>query len=542
MDKLIAEIKRYHKTIALIVLLLSFPLIYLFVYYTGGIKYVFSHTMYISILVAGIFFGMKGGIIAGLVGGILLGPLMPLVVEPHQSQEFINWFYRLIVFTTIGGLSGYFVDRYKKIIKENQILFSRYPDSGLKNINFLYQLEDDYIENDIAIATVLINNKNKICEVLGTDLYIQTINIMHDNILSKLPNKSLVIQSDSDKFWIIFPLENLDADGKKIVDGLQTQIEIDDLKIYIDFSTGVSETKKFKDCKTLIPFRDTDRLAGYAKLNNLPYVIFDNDLIARKYEFNLLGIFSNALAKDETLMMYQPVIDAHTGKLIGLEALIRWNSPEHGLIMPNDFIPLVESTQLIHPMTEWVIRKTIQMQNRMIKEGYDFYISINLSIKNIKNPNFYSKVMEIVKEEKAVIDLLIFEVTETVLLEEEKYSMKTIQDIKNAGFKISIDDFGKGYSSLTYLSQFKTDYLKIDRSFIQHIADRESIKHICQATVQLAHQFGLKVVAEGVETKEMYQEALNIGIDLIQGFYIAKPMKEEDVIIWYDDYIKKGVK
>ena len=146
MDKLIAEIKRYHKTIALIVLLLSFPLIYLFVYYTGGIKYVFSHTMYISILVAGIFFGMKGGIIAGLVGGILLGPLMPLVVEPHQSQEFINWFYRLIVFTTIGGLSGYFVDRYKKIIKENQILFSRYPDSGLKNINFLYQLEDDYIE------------------------------------------------------------------------------------------------------------------------------------------------------------------------------------------------------------------------------------------------------------------------------------------------------------------------------------------------------------------------------------------------------------
>ncbi|QLY39897.1 EAL domain-containing protein [Hujiaoplasma nucleasis] len=465
---------------------------------------------------------------------------MPLVVETGEPQEFINWFYRLIIFMAIGGLSGYFVEKYKKIIKENDVLYLHQPDTGIENINYLISLDDEHIQGQVVIATVLINNKNRISEVLGTDLYIQAMKAMHDYIDNRLPDQSVVIQVDSDKFWIVFKLENLDSDGKKIVEGLTNQIEIEQVKIYVDYSIGVSETKKFKDCKTLIPFRDTDRLAGYAKANNLPYVIFDNDLLTRKYEFNLLGLFPNALKEDQTFLMYQPVIDAQSNKLIGLEALIRWNSPDYGLIMPNDFIPLVESTQLIHPMTEWVIRKTIQTQNLLYEKGFKFYISINLSIKNIKNPGFFDRVIKIIEEEKAHTDLLIFEITETVLLEEKKHSKKTIQSIKDAGIKIAIDDFGKGYSSLTYLSQFRTDFLKIDRHFVSHIVDKESIKQIIQATVKLAHQFNLKVVAEGVETLEMFEEAKKLGIDYIQGFYIARPMNEDQILDWYKNFIKES--
>lgn len=539
MKPMVDFLNKYRSMLVLGFIIISFPLIYAFVYYTGGIKYVFSHTMYVPILLTGAFFGFKYGLLAGLVGGIILGPLMPLVVETKEPQEFINWFYRMMIFIVIGGLSGYFVDKYKKIIIDNKKLFSQHPDTGIHNINYLLQLHDDYFKGNILIATILVNNKRSISEVLGTELYLKALTMIFNELNESLPNPSVVIQVDSAKFWIMFKHLNLNIDGKKIVDSLSKQIAIDEINIYVDYSIGVSEAKEFKQCKSLVPFRETDRLAGYAKANNLPYVIFDNDLLIKKYEFNLLGLFSNALKNNETLLMYQPVVEASTKAIIGLEALIRWDSPKHGLIMPNDFIPLVESTQLIHPMTEWVFRKAIRQQNRLIEEGIVFYISINLSIKNIKNPTFYQRMMEILNEEHGDAKLLIFEVTESVFLEEEKHTKLTLHQIKDAGFKIAIDDFGKGYSSLTYLSQFKTDYLKIDRSFISHIADKPSIRQIVQATIQLAHQFGLKVVAEGVETLEMFEHSKQLGIDYIQGFYIAKPMKEETVIDWYKNYIKK---
>jgi EAL domain-containing protein (putative c-di-GMP-specific phosphodiesterase class I) len=319
---------------------------------------------------------------------------------------------------------------------------------------------------------------------------------------------------------------------------------IDDIKIYIDYSIGISETKRFRDCKALIPFRDTDQLAGFAKENNLPYVIFNHVLLTKKYEFNLLGLFLNALKNNETFLLYQPVIDAHTKELVCLEALIRWDNPEYGLVMPNDFIPLVESTQLIHPMTEWVIRQAIREHQALISQGLhnDVCMSINLSAKNINNPEFYDDALKIIKEEKADPSSLVFEITESVLLAEKKHVIESIKKFVNTGIRFAIDDFGKGYSSITYLSQFKTDFLKIDRSYIQLINDKDTIKQIIIATVKLAHQFGLKVVAEGVETKDMYEEVMGIDVDSIQGYHIARPMKAEDIINWYKDFKAKDEK
>jgi len=529
---------KYKKYIAICVIVIAFPLIYLLVYETGGIKYVYSHTMYIPILLAGIFFGLKFGLLAGLIGGLLLGPMMPLVVETGEEQEVINWVYRLIVFLLIGGIAGYFVDQYKKIIKMNEKLYSEHPDTGIHNINYLVQLPEDYIEDKVLIASVLINNKDKISEVLGTDLYIEAMALMFKMIKEKLPEKSVVIQADSEKFWIIFKLNDLNQDGKIIVKALTNQLDIKGIKIYIDYSVGVGEARNFKACQSLIPFRDSDRLAGYAKSNNLPYVIFDSELLFRKYEFNLLGIFPKALENNETFLVYQPVIDVKNKTVASIEALIRWQNEEYGLIMPNNFIPLVESTQLIHPMTNWVFQYAIEAQKTLKKNGYDLLMSINLSSKNLNNPSFFKQVMDMLHYEQASPNNFIFEVTETILLEEDKNSRTNIYRIKNAGFKISIDDFGKGYSSLTYLSQYDTDYLKIDRHFINEMVKNDSIHSIVKATVSLAHQFNLKVVAEGVETKEMYDQAIDLGIDYIQGFYLAKPMKMDDLNVWLKDFYK----
>ncbi len=157
MNKYIELLKKHQKLISIVLIGLTYPLIYIFVYYTGGSKFVFAHTMYIPILLAGAILGVKYGLLAGLIGGVILGPLMPLVVDPYEQQEFFNWFYRLIVFVAVGGLTGFFVDSYKRVIKLNDRFYSHHPDTDLFNINYLYQLDDNYIEGKVLVATVLIN-------------------------------------------------------------------------------------------------------------------------------------------------------------------------------------------------------------------------------------------------------------------------------------------------------------------------------------------------------------------------------------------------
>ncbi|MFA7561106.1 MAG: EAL domain-containing protein [Candidatus Izemoplasmatales bacterium] len=525
-------VKKHQKLIFALGISAAFPLIWLLVYYTGGIKFVYSHTMYIPILFAGIVFGFKVGVLAGIIGGILLGPLMPLVVDPLEQQEFINWFYRMLMFVVIGGLSGYFVEKYKKIIKINNRLFSRHPDTGIHNINYLLQLEDDFIEDNVITATVLINNKSRICEVIGTDYYIKTIKELIRYLKNILPKETVIIQADSDKFWFIIKVEGVIHDGADTLKSLSNQFDIEGITVYLDYSIGVNETTSFKTCKTLIPFRDSDRLAGYAKENNLPFVIFDNELLKRRFEFSLLGQFLNALEKHETFLVFQPIIDSKTEKVEKVEALIRWNNSVHGMIMPNDFIPLIESTQLVHPLTDWVIKEALIHLKKLQDLGFDICISINLSPKNLNNPNFYDSVVKIVKEQKVLPEKIVFEVTESFLLEEEMKSKSTLDNLKAAGFRIAIDDFGKGYSSLTYLSQFDTDFLKIDQYYINNILEKPTVLNIVDATIKLAHQFDLKVVAEGVESKSVYEKTKGIGIDYIQGYYISKPLTFDKLVEW----------
>jgi len=538
--KMLQWINRYKNSIFSLLIVIAFPLVYLLVYYTGGIKYVYSHTMYIPILLAGVFFGVKYGLLAGIVGGLLLGPMMPLVVETGESQDLVNWLYRLVIFSAIGGLSGYFADQFKKTIKLNKKLFCEHPDTGNPNINHLLQMDEQYIDHQVTVASIIINNKNNISEVLGADLFLDLMHQLYQLIRSHLPEKSVVIQSDSDKFWIIFKLNQIDVDARKIFGNLSNQIDIKGIKVYIDYSIGVSQASSFKQCQSLVPFRDTDRLAAYAKANNLPYVVYNQDILKKKYQFDLLGLFPSALQNNDTYLVYHPILDVKTMEVVGLEALLRWQDERHGLVMPNDFIPLIESTQLIHPMTQWVFEEAIHFQKRVEEKGFKTLMTINLSSKNLSNPSFYDSIVETQDGLEAISEDIMFEITESILLNQDNSTTQdNIIKLRKAGFKIAIDDFGKGYSSLTYLSHFKTEILKIDKRYIQDMVDNDSIYEIVKATVNLAHRFDIKVVAEGVETKKTLQALKDVGIDYVQGFYITKPMKEEETLKWLKDQGKK---
>lgn len=525
-----AFILKHYKVITGILIALSLPAIYAFVYFTGGIKYVFSHTMYIPIVLAGVVLGSPYGFLTALIGAILLGPLMPIDVSTHESQDLVNWLYRLLIFVSVGLLTDYFTGRFKRTLAANRNLAAMNQETHVPNVNFLGMLPDDH--HLYSTMSIIISDKNKINDVFGYDIFNKVINLTYMHLISQLPTGSYVIQSDSHVLWVIMPFTETKADTDKVVDTLNVPIVIDDVNIFVEFYIGAGKTCTLSECKKLESFREADRYARFAEKNNLPYAIYDESKVIKQYQFNLLGEFKNALASDQTYLTYHPVIDLKTMSIYKFEALLRWSHPERGLIMPGEFIPLIENTQLVHPLVDWVVNKGLVKLHEFSEKKIETRIAFNVSANNFNDLTLYEKIMGFLKEKKIKPNQVSLEITETVLMENPDISREVIKKFKQAGITIAIDDFGKGYSSFAYLSQFDIDYLKIDRYFISRIKD-ESIFPIVKATVDLAHQLNFKVIAEGVETLEALDIVRGLHCDYAQGFYFGKPVHQDEVIDYY---------
>ena len=511
------------------------PAIYFFVYATGGIKYVYSHTMYIPIVLAGVVLGGPFGVLSALVGGVLLGPLMPLVVETGESQETLNWIFRLVMFVAIGGISGYFAVYLRKSMDLNRKLMSTNRETGIPNQNYLINLNDN--TNLYTVITILVDNKIDISDVFGEEIFWQIMNITYHHLKAELSKDCILIQADTNKIWILYPHNQIENDANAIHKALKKNIIVDGISIYVEFYIGAQGTHSLNECKTLIPFRETDRFARYAKKNNLPYAIWDGKTVLKRLQIELLGQFANALKENQTFLTYHPIVKLETMKINGFEALIRWNHPIKGIIQPNDFIPLVESTQLIHPLLDWVVQKSLDKINEFKENHIKTLVSINLSGKNFRDPNLSQKVIQAIKKNGVDPSQLKVEITETVLMNNPLESQFTLRKFKEVGIAIAIDDFGTGYSSFSYLSKFMVDYLKIDRHFISKM-DNPAILEIVKAMINLAHQLKMEVVAEGVETKEEVQKLIELGCDCAQGFYFCKPVHQDEIIEYYKNNLK----
>jgi EAL domain-containing protein (putative c-di-GMP-specific phosphodiesterase class I) len=488
--------------------------------------------MYIPILLAGMFLGSPYGLIAALIGGIVLGPIMPLEVSTGEPQLLMNWMYRLLMFVAIGGLSQHFSSRFRRKALLNKKLMSTNIETDIPNTNSLI----DYPCNSYkyTVITVLVSDRVDITEIFGGDIFIQIMYKTFKHLKAELPKDSIIIQTDTDKLGIIYPQGESKLDAEKINKILSKSITVDDINIYVEFYVGVCTDKSLKECKTLIPFRESDKFARHAKKYNLTYVISNETKIQKPLQIELLGDFAQALEKEETFLTYQPIVNLTNMDIIGFEALIRWNHPTKGLIYPNDFIPLIERTKLVHPLFDWVIQKSLAKINEFKQHKIDTIVSINLSAKNFKSQNLSKKVIDMVKNANIIPYQLKLEITETVLMDNPEESQNIIKQFRENGLKIAIDDFGTGYSSFSYLSKFHVDYLKIDYSFISRIHE-PAIFEIIKAMINLAHQLKFEAIAEGIETKEQLKQLIDLGCDYAQGYLFAKPIHQDDVI----DYYKK---
>ena len=240
-----------------------------------------------------------------------------------------------------------------------------------------------------------------------------------------------------------------------------------------------------------------------------------------------------ALKRNEFVLFYQPQIDVRDGRVIGLEALLRWNDSVTGFRSPADFIPVLEDTGLIVPVGEWVLRKACTQARAWQYAGLKHLrMSVNLSPKQFRESDLTNRVAAILKETGLSSNSLELELTESVLMDDHKSSGRILGELKDLGSCIALDDFGTGYSSLGFLKTFPVDTLKIDRTFVRDIGANEGDRAICSAIVSLGRALKLHVMAEGVETEEQMSILGQQGCHLIQGFLFAKPMPADEVWKW----------
>lgn len=237
-----------------------------------------------------------------------------------------------------------------------------------------------------------------------------------------------------------------------------------------------------------------------------------------------------AIERDELKLHYQPIISLKTGKVIAVEALIRWEHPQLGLLSPMEFIPLAEDTGLILPIGEWVIKTACQQMKQWHNMGLsDLSISINLSARQMSDEQLFNNIKYILRQEGLDPSRLELEVTESLAMYDVEKMFVQMQAFTQLGVKMSIDDFGTGYSSLSYLTQFPIHSLKIDRTFISKISDNPDDLVVVTAIIAMAHSLQLKVIAEGVENEEQLRKLHELGCDNIQGFLLSKPLPAQNI-------------
>lgn len=245
----------------------------------------------------------------------------------------------------------------------------------------------------------------------------------------------------------------------------------------------------------------------------------------------------SALERGEFFLAYQPIADCRNGRILGMEALLRWKHPERGMISPAQFIPLAEETGYIVPIGEWVLRAACHQCRRWHEMGYpSLYVSVNLSSRQFHQKDLPATIYGILQEAGLPPGYLVLEITEGLIMQQAEASIGALRELVAMDIRISIDDFGTGYSSLSYLKRFPIDVLKIDQSFVRDIPKDEDDAAIASTIVTLAHSLGLKVVAEGVETAEQLNFMREHRCDAMQGYYLSRPLIADQ----FEEFLKKG--
>lgn len=444
--------------------------------------------------------------------------------------------------------------RFRKQIEEKIAQFAFHDSlTNLPNRRyFIDQLRQEirygkYHTSKMAVMFIDIDNFKFINDHLGHENGDLILVELAKRLLEIVGSHHLVARSGGDEFVILLkdirdPFEVANY-AEKIVERFQQPISTFEKEWFLSCSIGISIFPDHGSNTELLLKNADAALFRVKEQGKNGYGIFNEKYENKSFERSLLeNALRKALEHDQFFIEYQPKLNLLTGEIIGMEALVRWNHPELGRIPPKEFIPLAEETGLIVPLGIWIL-KTSCNQNKIWQEkGFKpLPISVNVSIRQLKDPKFIQKVKNILEETKLSPQYLELEVTESIFGDIHN-AASILQSLRELGIQISIDDFGTGYSSLSYIKHLPIDMLKVDASFIQDIHKNEESKAIVKAIITLAETIGVKVIAEGIELQDHVKELTYSGCMLGQGYYFSKPLVTNDFEKFMYDNSKKDLR
>jgi diguanylate cyclase (GGDEF)-like protein len=404
----------------------------------------------------------------------------------------------------------------------------------------------DRVEQALHIA----RRDGTVCAVLLLDLdRFKEINdtighINGDRVLKQVAMRLETITRDSDtlsrmggdEFAILLPRISSSTDiqlvAEKIHRTLETPFAIEGLLLDVQVSIGgVLYPEHGSDVDTLIQRADVAMYVSKQKGHD--FIVYSPELDQYSpHRLTLMGELRHSIENGDLVLWYQPKVDAKTNKVDSVEVLVRWIHKKHGMIFPDEFISLAERTGLIKNLTLWVLENALKETVSWRAQGLDLDVAVNLSTRNLLDPEFPNVIAELLKTYNYPATSLKLEITETAIMADPEFALKIVQRIADMGVTISIDDFGTGYSSLAYIKRLPVSELKIDKAFVMDMLNDENDATIVHATIQLAHNLGLSVVAEGVENRATMESLRQQGCDTLQGYYISKPLPAVEFIPW----------
>jgi diguanylate cyclase (GGDEF)-like protein len=413
--------------------------------------------------------------------------------------------------------------------------------TGLPNrANIYHEIEQFYAQGGDGQAALLyidLDRFKEINDTLGHQVGDRLLQLIGPRIASEMTEISgTVARMGGDEFAIFLPSvrnqQHAVVFAHCILDALRLEFDLEVFCAEISASIGiVLAPTQAKDVNELMRFADVAMYHAKEQMSGIAVYKPEIDPHSPK-RLAMMSELGRAMREDQLCLYYQPKVRLDSRLCYGFEALLRWNHPELGFVPPNEFIPIVEVTSLIHPLTAWVLEKSIAQCCQWHKQGLMVTVAVNLSARNLLDENMPKLVRTLLQKYNLPASALELEITESSIMSDPGRALRVLQQLHDLGAQLSIDDFGTGYSSLAYLKKLPVQTLKIDYSFIRNMLEDKQDELIVESTIHLAHSLSLKVVAEGVENAALIDRLCHMGCDEAQGYHIGRPMPLLQVQEW----------
>ncbi|HLJ02780.1 MAG TPA: bifunctional diguanylate cyclase/phosphodiesterase [Solirubrobacteraceae bacterium] len=472
-------------------------------------------------------------------GGARIGVLevyLPYAPIAANANAGVNTLYIVLAVGLLGlylmlfAITGIISRSLRRQLAVNAFLAGHDTLTQLPNRDQFRRLAEEAIAvrqrgRSAAIAIVDLDRFKHVNETLGHRTGDELLTELARRLTTVMRTGDTVARLGGDEFGLIIrDVEDAEPVLRRLREAIDCEVEVSGLPLSIEASVGYAlAPEDGTDIELLLRRAD---LAMYgAKAGHTGVMRYEESLDSFDAQsLSLLTELRGAIEAGQLVLHYQPQSGLEDERVVAIEALVRWQHPEHGLLGPGRFLPMAEQTDNIDRLTVWVLRRALRDVQELVRDGSDISVAVNVSARSLARPSFADEVVEILDETGTEPGRLIIEVTETALLVDPERAGQVLDRLSQAGVGISLDDFGRGQTSLAYLSALPLDELKIDSSFVADMTEVPAHRAIVRSMIDLGHRLDLRVVAEGIETDDVLSSLRSCGCDLAQGYLLARPM------------------